>query len=360
MEYKQVITELIHRISETIIDLKVALKRSRPPTQAFSEFLTNREQGDWAEDLVRTAVNKYIDGFVAVQYGKSDDIVAGEEGFKKFYEAYQDELNNIGKRPDILLFRQADYDPNWHYDISRFSQEELTDIIPNAIAGIEVRSSSFLLDKYEAAMKCRNDQLIHEILAYKENLLSEYSDVLDSKGKWKELVSSINKDCIDFISFKVPGWRASQRLTETSELLKELKRGLSEYQKRDFLSFTPKVEDIKVVYKWVQTYNIPHFYFQVFFDKVYGISFKSILEILGNSKNEGNIFFVEADTKNQNKTTTKISIKQGVELAHKVVMPEHKSKMRELARGRLLFHVTFNGGEALLNMDNFKSILGIQ
>jgi len=359
MEYNDIITQLIHSIPETIIDLKVALKRRRPPTQAFSEFLTNREQGDWAENLIRTAINEHIDGTVAVQYGKSDDIVAGEEGFEKFYEAYQDELVTIGKRPDLLLFREIDYDPNCDHDISRFSQKELNHMVPKAIAAIEIRSSSFLLDKYVAAMKEKNDELTNAILAYKAKLLSEYSDVLDSKGKWQQLVSSIEKDCLDFISFKVPGWRASQRLTEASELLKKLKRCLSEYQKRGFLSFTPKVEDIKVVWKWIQTYNVPHFYFQVFFDKVYGISFQRILEILGNTENEGSIFFVEADTKNQNKTTTKISIKEGVELAHRVVMPEHRSKMRELARGRLLFHVTFTGGEAFLNMDNFKNILGV-
>jgi hypothetical protein len=68
---------------------------------------------------------------------------------------------------------------------------------------------------------------------------------------------------------------------------------------------------------------------------------------------------VEADSKNQNKTTTKINITEGIELAHRVVMPAHRSRMRELARGRLLFHVTFSGGEALLNMDNLKSVLGV-
>ena len=49
---------------------------------------------------------------------------------------------------------------------------------------------------------------------------------------------------------------------------------IKEIQKRDYLSITPKVEDIKVVYKWIETFNVPHFYFQVFFDKVYGISFE--------------------------------------------------------------------------------------
>ncbi|MFN0202739.1 MAG: AccI family restriction endonuclease [Bacteroidia bacterium] len=33
--------------------------------------------------------------------------------------------------------------------------------------------------------------------------------------------------------------------------------------------------------------------------------------------------------------------------------------MKELDRGRLLFHVTFEGGKASLNLQNFYSILGI-
>jgi hypothetical protein len=360
MEYNQIIIRLIRSLPKTIIDLELVVKRGRPPTQAFSEFLTNREQGDWAENLVKTAFNKHIEGTVAVQYGRSDDIVAGEEGFETFYNTYQDELECIGKRPDLLLFRQEDYNPDWAHNISKFSQGNLDHIVPKAIAGIEIRSSSFLLDKYDAAMKEKSEQLTRDILNYKTQLLSEYSDVLDSKGSWKELVNSINNDCLDFISFKAPGWRASEKLAEASELLKKLKHCLTEYQKRSFLSFTAKVEDFKVVWKWIETYNVPHFYFQVFFDKIYGIPFRSILEILGNSENEGNTFFVEADSKNQNKTTTKINITEGIELAHRVTMPEHRSRMRELTRGRLLFHVTFTGGEAFLNMDNLKSILGIQ
>ena len=49
------------------------------------------------------------------------------------------------------------------------------------------------------------------------------------------------------------------------------------------------------------TYNVPHFYVQVFFDKVYGISFEYILSLLSNSNLEDDKFFVEQDIKNQNK-----------------------------------------------------------
>ena len=40
-------------------------------------------------------------------------------------------------------------------------------------------------------------------------------------------------------------------------------------------------------------------------------------------------------------------------------MPNHKSKMKELDRGRLLFYVTFEGGVAYLDVKNLMHILGI-
>jgi type II restriction enzyme len=144
-----------------------------------------------------------------------------------------------------------------------------------------------------------------------------------------------------------------------NDLFKQLKSAIKEIQKRDYLSITPKVEDIKVVYKWIETFNVPHFYFQVFFDKVYGISFEQILKIISNSDNEGIIFSVESDTKNQNKTTIKINSKYGIEIASKIDEPDHKSVRKEMDRGRLLFYVTFSGGTAYLDAGNLTKILEI-
>lgn len=76
------------------------------PTQASSEFITNKQQGDWAENVIFRAVNDNSRSIVAVRYGKSDDLVAGDVGFEKFYKSYQAELDLIGKRPDLLLLRK--------------------------------------------------------------------------------------------------------------------------------------------------------------------------------------------------------------------------------------------------------------
>ena len=55
------------------------------------------------------------------------------------------------------------------------------------------------------------------------------------------------------------------------------------------------MEDIALVNRWIQNYNVKHFYLQVFFDKAYVISFQDILELISNDDNEGRNFSIERD-----------------------------------------------------------------
>ena len=102
ISYKNQIKNLISKMPLDI-DLDIQLS-GRPPTMASSEFLTNKEQGDWAEKLVLDAINSYSKDYCAVKYGRSDSLSAGDPGFKDFYTSYQRELNTIGKKPDLLIF----------------------------------------------------------------------------------------------------------------------------------------------------------------------------------------------------------------------------------------------------------------
>ena len=113
------------------------------PSQASSEFITNKQQDDWAEDVIFRAINENSHNVVAVKYGKSDDLVAGDAGFEKFFRDYQTELDTIGKRPDILLFKKEDFDECLGYDISAKINDEIEQYVAKSIAGIEVRSSAF-------------------------------------------------------------------------------------------------------------------------------------------------------------------------------------------------------------------------
>lgn len=72
--YKEEIARLIR---STPFDIDPDLKLSgRPPTMANSEFLTNKEQGDWAEQIVFTAINENSPDYCAVRYGRSESLAA--------------------------------------------------------------------------------------------------------------------------------------------------------------------------------------------------------------------------------------------------------------------------------------------
>jgi hypothetical protein len=283
--YQQKISNLFSKIPSEIIDITKPRTRSRAPTQAFSEFLTNREQGDWAESLVKTLINENIPRLRAVKYGKSDDIIAGDPAFPQFYEAYQDELDSIVKKPDILIFNSNAYKSEWGSDISRMTNQELDGISKRAKAGLEIRSSAFLVSKYE-----------------------EYSAKITGKS-------------------------------------------------RSFLSFTPKAEDLLVINKWIMNFGVPHFYVQVFFDRIYMISFQRILEIIIEPANKNILFTLEKNAKNQFKSTIHININQGALLAQDIAPPEHMSDVKELSRGRLLYYVKFKGGKATFNTKEFLTEL---
>ncbi len=361
MTYYERIRELTKNVPATLVDFGLPRDPSRTPTQASSNFITNKEQGDWAENLVTRAINETSKNFVTVKYGKSDDLVAGEDGFDTFYQDFQSELDTIGKRPDLLIFKRTDFDKNLGFDISQIPHDKITDYVKKAVAGIEVRSSAFLIDKYEAAMQVRTEKFSQLAIQTRDKILAEFTDLLEhpTRNKYIPVLQGITTQTLSVTDFKVPGWSSSDRLVQLNDLFKELKRAIKEVQKRDFLSITPKVEDIKVVYKWIETFNVPHYYFQVFFDKVYGISFEQILEIISDPDKEDIIFSVEADTKNQNKTTIKINSKSGVQIAYKIDEPQHESVRKEMGRGRLLFYVTFKGGTAYLDVVNLCGVLGI-
>ncbi len=85
------------------------------------------------------------------------------------------------------------------------------------------------------------------------------------------------------------------------------------------------------------------------------IAFKDILEICSDPDKEGVVFSVEEDVKNQGKTTIKINVQVGKEILGRIDMPNHRSAMKELERGRFLFYVTFHGGKGYLDEQVFLS-----
>lgn len=361
MAYKDIINNICSNIHTGLIDFDEPRSEASMPTQASSEFITNKQQGDWAEDVLFRAINDNSENIVAVRYGKSDDLVAGDAGFEKFFNDYQKELDTIGKRPDILLFKKEDFDTNLGYDISSKSSTEIGDYVAKAIAGIEVRSSAFLINKYTAEANRVVRENTERAIELKNIILNEYVDLLEQKRpELITILQQLDETSVRSIDYRKPTWKTSQRLQELTDILSELKDCLKVLQKRNSLSITPKVEDLKVVHKWIQKYNVPHFYVQVFFDKVYGLSFLHILELVSDSNLEGDEYEIGKDVKNQNKYTIKVPALNCTCLAEAVTEPNHHSVRKELNKGRLLFYVKFDGGEACLDANNFESLFGIK
>lgn len=343
--YKDKISELINKCNLNIdLDIKIT---GKVPTMASSEFLTNKEQGDWAESVVLNALNDFSQDYFAVHYGRSDTIAAGDPGFEDFYIDYQKELNEIGKKPDILIFRRADFQ-NINIDI------ENDEIISKAIAAIEVRSSSFLSQKYSDFMNHRIVEAIKKCNMYREVIIfTKLGETLQNKNlEIYNLLKNATDDTFRNLDFRCPSWSLTDELRELTANLKSLKENIKILQKRDYLSITPKVEDIALVNRWIQKYNVRHFYLQVFFDKAYILSFEDIISLI-NPENEGVKFSIERDEKNQRKTTVKIDVQVGKEIIGQIDMPQHQSIMKELERGRLLFFVRFSGGRAYLDNEVF-------
>ena len=129
---------------------------------------------------------------------------------------------------------------------------------------------------------------------------------------------------------------------------------------RDNFLASPKVEDIYIIHKWIKRYGVPHFYVQVFFDKVYCISFENILRIVSDSSARNKTFTVERNARNQFKSTIHIDIDMGTCIGEKIEMPEHRSEVKKLVSGRLLFYVTFQGGYTQIDLTNLMKVLNLE
>jgi type II restriction enzyme len=344
--YKEVIANLLDS-TPFAIDPNLQLT-GKPPTMANSEFLTNKEQGDWAEQIVFTAINENSPDYVAVKYGRSESLAAGDPGFQQFYQQYQDELNSIGKKPDLLIFRKA--------DVSKQTLDMNDDkTISKAVAAIEVRSSSFLANRYSKFMESRTREAVEQCRLVRQKILeTTLKNLLHQKSP--EILSMIERasdDTFKELDFRLRSWSSSPELRAISDLLKNLKEQIKVLHKRDYLSITPKLEDLALVNRWIQHFNVRHYYLQVFFDKAYVIPFKEILEIASDPAKEDVVFSIEEDVKNQGKTTIKINVQVGKEILGRIDMPEHKSAVKELERGRLLFYVTFQNGRGYLDNNVF-------
>ena len=290
-------TDKINKLYTDLVSLKAigsaSLEKLNPneprtipgtPNQSSSEFLINDEQGKWAETIIRKSLSNTFPNFKFVAYGESSTLNANDPGFKFFYEKYQKELDEIGKRPDLLVF-DKESSKNVPENLMDLSTNEQKTIVPTALMGLEIRSSAQLSKKYTPS------------------------------------------------------------------------------KTRSSLSITVKHEDLRIVKKWIDTYDVPHFYLQVFFDSAHIIAFQKILEILSTTKpytqklNPTGVFSVKNYPKNQFKSTFYIHLDQANKLADVTEMPDVTGQRLELERGRLLHYIKLEGGKLIPDQNAFNDVV---
>lgn len=219
MTYFDRIKTLAEKFPAEIADFSTPRHPASQPTQATSNFITNKEQGDWAENIFKDAVNNTSKNYVAVKYGKSDDIIAGDPGFTEFFHEFQQELDAIGKRPDILIFKKADFDKNLGYDISHIPHAQIDEYVKKAIAGVEVRSSAYLADVNERIVIAKISESTSEALRIKQAILEEYADLRTNK-KCQDAyakIGELTEESILTWKLKKPSFRTEERLKAFSD-----------------------------------------------------------------------------------------------------------------------------------------------
>ena len=129
------------------------------------------------------------------------------------------------------------------------------------------------------------------------------------------------------------------------------RRGVS--SARQTPSFTVKVEDLKIVYRWIERYEVPQTYCQVFFDVVYAINFLDIFKIIASD--EG--FAIERPAKSQEKSTIMIPITHGMCIGKFSELPTFEARQRVTRLGRHDAFVVPVGGSLQIDVSSLRSVL---
>ena len=135
--------------------------------------------------------------------------------------------------------------------------------------------------------------------------------------------------------------------------VRELEREAGIKVDRSCPSFTVKVEDLIIVYRWMERFRVPECYTQVFFDSIFGINFLGIFEIIGS----GSGFKIETPKQSQEKATIMIPITSGHRIALGSEPPDFRTVMRETRLGRVDAFVAPDGGKFVLDPLALKSVL---
>ena len=122
---------------------------------------------------------------------------------------------------------------------------------------------------------------------------------------------------------------------------------------RETPSFTVKVEDLNIVYRWLERYGVVQSYCQVFFDSIFAINFLDIFSIIAS----GTSFIIEAPAKSQEKATLMIPITRGAKIGTATDLPRFEAEHRITELGRHDAFVVPCGGGFLLDAEETRRVL---
>jgi hypothetical protein len=122
---------------------------------------------------------------------------------------------------------------------------------------------------------------------------------------------------------------------------------------RPTLSFTVKVEDLVIVFRWLERHRVPQSYCQVFFDSVFAINFLDIFSIIAS----GDGYRIETPAKSQEKATIMIPITRGMQVGRATSLPTFAAEHRVTELGRHDAYVVPQGGGFLLEAQKIRQVL---
>ena len=122
---------------------------------------------------------------------------------------------------------------------------------------------------------------------------------------------------------------------------------------RETPSFTVKVEDLVIVYRWLERHRVPQSYCQVFFDSVFAINFLDIFATIAS----GTGFSIETPAKSQEKATIMIPITCGLQVGKATGLPTFAAEHHVTKLGRHDAYVVPQGGGFELDAAAMKKVL---
>ena len=147
--------------------------------------------------------------------------------------------------------------------------------------------------------------------------------------------------------------RSSKLEALTYIRVREEERAAGKNPDRMTPSFTVKVEDLVIVYRWIERYRVPETYCQVFFDTIYAINFANVFRIIAGDDN----WEIETPAKSQQKATIMIPITCGKQIGDVTEMPDFTAEQRVTRLGRHDAYVVPVGGKFRLNAEVMRGVL---